>query len=180
MASDLEDMTKQHAHDWRSAEAVAAGVRSASNRLWDEANTVQLQAYATALINKERQTPVSTNSDLDQVAQARAQEMANEDCVDKRCLAHVDNEGRGPSDRVKAAHIDCSWIGENWGASAGLPPELGIEKVHDHFMSEPADDPQNHRANILNPHFNEVGNGVALIPQKHELIFVTDFCGKEP
>jgi uncharacterized protein YkwD len=56
---------------------------------------------------------------------------------------------------------------------------LTVEEAQEKFMSEPADDPSNHRANILNPDFRYAGVGVAVRPD-NTLVVVQVFTREKP
>lgn len=56
---------------------------------------------------------------------------------------------------------------------------LTVDEAQEKFMSEPADDPSNHRANILNPDFRYAGVGVAVRPD-NTLVVVQVFTREKP
>ncbi|MGH9394495.1 MAG: MBL fold metallo-hydrolase, partial [Terriglobales bacterium] len=69
-------------------------------------------------------------------------------------LSHADPSGADPGARLSAAGVDWAGVGENVAMAADLKTADGI------LMKEPPFQP-NHRANILNPAFTDVGVGIA-------------------
>ncbi|MBD2771080.1 CAP domain-containing protein [Iningainema tapete] len=100
------------------------------------------------LTNAQRQLvglqPLQLNFQLNNSAQAHAQDMAVRDFFD-----HVGSNGTGIGDRAKAAGYTYSFIGENIGA--GQATAQGIVSS---WMNSPG-----HKAQILNPNYREIGVG---------------------
>lgn len=91
--------------------------------------------------------PLVWDDALASVAREQARHM-----LEHGYFAHVDPDGRGPSDRVDEADIAWTAVAENiaWHASVG--------SAHAAFMDEPPFEP-NHRANVLDPRFTHLGVG---------------------
>lgn len=79
-----------------------------------------------------------------------------EDMVKRRFYGHVDPEGRKMPYRLGLAGVTTGARGENLAGGYQSP-----DAAETAFMSEPPDNPDNHRGNILNPHYNYVGIGIA-------------------
>lgn len=104
------------------------------------------------LVDSERRAQglgeLRLNPKLADAAQRYSQEMANYGFVD-----HVGRDGRGPGDRIVAAGYRMLEAGENLAGGYGSP-----EQVVRAWMRSP-----DHRKNLLNPVFNEVGFGVTMV-----------------
>jgi uncharacterized protein YkwD len=113
------------------------------------ANEASLAQQVLALVNQER-----ASAGLSPVAwHAPAGQVAFEHSVDmdvRSFFSHVNPDGDGPSDRIDAAGISWSRLGEN--IAMGYPTP---EDVMDGWMTS-----SGHRANILNPDFTHLGVGV--------------------
>jgi uncharacterized protein YkwD len=95
---------------------------------------------------KENLAPLKFNATLLKVAREHSANMAA-----KKEMKH-ELDGQKPSDRVKAAGYRYSRMGENIALSDRQP----LQTVFRGWMESPG-----HRANILNPDFEEIGIGVA-------------------
>jgi uncharacterized protein YkwD len=84
---------------------------------------------------------------------------------------HVDPQGRGPSERFNAAGIPWQGLGEN---IAIHPSVAGAEAG---FMNEPRFQ-QNHRANILNAKYTDVGIGI--VPGPDGSLYITQDFAQTP
>jgi len=112
------------------------------------------------LVNRDRQNPLNVpetrghaqplvwNDQLAEVARAHSGDMARRGFV-----AHLSPEGVSPDMRVTAAGIDWQSEGEN------IAFYRGVAAAQTAFMNEPRF-AANHRANILDPKFTEVGIGI--------------------
>ncbi|HEY9869213.1 MAG TPA: CAP domain-containing protein, partial [Candidatus Obscuribacterales bacterium] len=137
----------------------------------------RLEARALELINLDRSAhgegrarlvPLRLNPVLSSLARETAAELV------KRGLAgHASHEVQSVSQRLKQAGFQGE-VGENI-----LTGVLTVEEAEEEFMSEPADDPTSHRANILNPDFRYAGVGIALRPD-HTLVVVQVFTREKP
>ena len=92
------------------------------------------------------------NEKLAAVARAHSRDM-----IKQRFFDHVDREGRTPSARITAAGIHWWASGENIALNSTVP---GAEAA---FMAE-ARFQNNHRANILNETYTDVGIGIVQGP----------------
>jgi uncharacterized protein YkwD len=95
---------------------------------------------------KEKLEPLKLNPVLTEVARAHSANMAK-----KGQMEHV-LDGKKPSDRVKAAGYDYSWIGENIAETDGDTPDVIFKR----WMESP-----HHKENILRDKFTEIGVGMA-------------------
>lgn len=102
------------------------------------------------LINEERSLyglePLSFNATLNNAAIEHSKEM-----IEKDYFSHNSYDGTSFSERLSNAGYDLVCVGEN--IALRYPPNLIA--AHKAFMNSPG-----HRANILNPDFNEVGIGI--------------------
>jgi uncharacterized protein YkwD len=127
------------------------------------------------LVNRDRAAPANTpetngralplrwNDRLAAVARAHSLDMVNQ-----RYFAHEDRQGGSLATRLEAAGIKWQAIGENIAINGG------VAKAEAAFMDEPRFS-QNHRANILNPNFTDIGIGI--VPGPNGSLYVTqDFC----
>ncbi|MDT8903694.1 CAP domain-containing protein [Anaeroselena agilis] len=103
---------------------------------------------ALALLNADRAknglSPVRANTRLAALAGDYAQDMIN-----RNYFAHNNPEGQSPFDRMRARGISFGYAGEN------LAINTSVAAAEQAFMNSPG-----HRANILNPHYTQVGIGV--------------------
>lgn len=102
-------------------------------------------------VNKERADrglgPLELSKDLYAVAKAHSQDMAS-----RRKLDHMSSSGKSYQDRLLGSGMFFIEIGENVAASETYEGDF----IHQGFMESPE-----HRDNILNPHFDAIGIGVA-------------------
>ncbi len=101
------------------------------------------------LVNEERQRaglhPLQPDPQLTAAARAHARDM-----LAQGYFAHVDDAGKTPADRARAAGVRFTVAGEN----LALAPT--VELAHRGLMESPG-----HRANILSPLYTRIGIGVA-------------------
>ena len=139
----------------------------------------QLESYVADLVNADRKAnglpTLSYSGSLAKVAHGYAGVMAATGCKE-----HVDPDGHDPSWRGKAGGLNVPWVGENLGWATGFSPQECIKKIEARMMAEPANEPHNHRGNILNPHYVAIGCGVAINPKTGEFNVVQDFCIQQP
>jgi uncharacterized protein YkwD len=131
---------------------------SATNRMAD------LEKQMWALVNRDRLDPASSaetgvraqplrwNEKLAAVARAHSRDM-----LEQRYFDHVDREGRTPAMRIDAAGIPWRALGENIAINGTA---AGAEAA---FMNEPRFQ-KNHRANILDEKYTDVGIGIVQGP----------------
>jgi uncharacterized protein YkwD len=127
---------------------------SGTNRMAD------LERQMWALVNRDRldpnnsaetcgrAQPLKWNEKLAAVARSHSRDM-----IEQRYFDHVDGEGRTFSARINAAGIPWRALGENIAINGTVS---GAEAS---FMNEPRFQ-KNHRANILNANYTEVGIGI--------------------
>src|SRR5271157_312910 len=124
----------------------------------------EMEQLMYELVNRDRADPANTpethgralplrwNDRLAAVARAHSLDMLNQGY-----FAHEDPQGRSVAARVKAAGMEWQAVGENIAMSGS------VARAEAAFMNEPRFN-KNHRANILNPDFTEVGIGIAPRP----------------
>jgi uncharacterized protein YkwD len=111
--------------------------------------------------------PLKWNESLAAVARAHSRDM-----LEQRFFSHVDPEGRTLSMRIDEAGIAWHAAGEN---IAIYETVLGAEAE---FMNEPRFQ-HNHRANILNANYTDVGIGIVQGPNG-SLYITQDFVATPP
>jgi len=99
-----------------------------------------------------RALPLRWNEGLAAVARAHSRDM-----LARGFFAHVNPDGASPAARVTAASFAWQAEGENIAIYSSVP---GAQAA---FMHEPRFQ-DNHRANILNPRYSEVGVGIVQGP----------------
>jgi len=123
----------------------------------------EAEARMLALLNDERARaglrPLKVDPLLVTAARSHARDM-----LAQGYFAHVDNEGKTPADRARAAGVRFTVLGEN----LALAPT--VELAHRGLMDSPG-----HRANILSPDYTRVGIGVADAGM-HGKVFAQDFA----
>lgn len=122
-------------------------------------------AYILAAINQVRAANglpgLSMASELTLAAQAHAQ-----DCAQRGWGSHIGSDGANLRTRLARVGYVGSNVGENWVQA------LNAQRAFEWWYGEiPPNDP--HRRNILSPHYNEIGIGIADTGWGY--IFVTDF-----
>jgi uncharacterized protein YkwD len=134
----------------------------------------QIETYVAELVNADRKkfglSPLTVHSAIGEVARTFAQDMAR-----RGFKSHIDPEGRDPTARGAAAGLTIQ-LGENFGWSSGMSYSDGCNKINNDMMAEPPDDPHNHRGNILNTKYGQIGCGAAVNSKTGELIIVEDFA----
>jgi uncharacterized protein YkwD len=106
--------------------------------------------------------PLTWNATLGSTAEAHSRAMANGNFFD-----HQDPDGRTPGDRAELAGYSGQRVGEN--IAAGLDT---ASKVVDGWLASPG-----HCANLMNPHFSELGAGYANDPKSDAGIYWTALFG---
>ncbi len=112
-------------------------------------NAAAGERQAVALLNADRRAQglpdLKVDSRLTNLGEKYAQDMIN-----RNFFAHNNPEGQSPFDRMKQAGISYSYAGENIAINHSVPA------AETAFMNS-----SEHRANILNTHYSNVGIGVA-------------------
>jgi uncharacterized protein YkwD len=111
----------------------------------------RVRAEILAAVNAERKkagaAPLKPNARLDQAAQRHAQDM-----LARHYFAHESPEGHTVRERARDAGYDWRAIGENIAEG-----QFTVDEVMDSWMKSP-----DHRRNILDRGFTELGVGLAL------------------
>ncbi|MGA2476499.1 MAG: CAP domain-containing protein [Terriglobia bacterium] len=141
--------------------------------------TAELERQMWALVNHERldreasaetggrALPLRWNENLAAVARAHSRDMLEQGFFD-----HVDPDGRTLSTRINEAGIPWRAAGENIAIYTTVPGAEGA------FMNEPRFQ-RNHRANILNANYTDVGIGIVKGPDG-SLYITQDFVAIPP
>jgi uncharacterized protein YkwD len=135
-------------------------------QMWAFINRDRLDP-ATSAETGGRAQPLRWNEKLAAVARGHSRDM-----LEQGFFAHVDPEGRTVSARVSAAGIPWRALGENIAINGTVP---GAEAA---FMNEPRFD-HNHRGNILNANYTDVGIGIVQ-GQNGSLYITQDFVAIPP
>lgn len=107
---------------------------------------------ANAAETKGRAEPLRWNDRLAAVARAHSLEMLNQGY-----FGHQDPQGRSVAGRVEAAGMEWQEVGEN------IAIYTTVARAEAAFMNEPRF-AKNHRGNILDPGFTDVGIGIVQAP----------------
>ncbi len=135
-------------------------------QMWVLVNRDRLDP-ATSTETGGRAQPLRWNEKLAAVARAHSRDM-----LEHRFFDHFDWEGRDLSVRIDAAGIPWRALGENIAINGTAP---GAEAA---FMNEPRFQ-KNHRANILNEKYTDVGIGIVQGPNG-SLYITQDFLAVPP
>jgi uncharacterized protein YkwD len=132
-----------------------------------------------ALVNRDRQDPANAgetggrarplkwNEKLAAVARAHSRDM-----LEHRYFNHVDRKSRTPTARISAAGIHWRALAEN------IAINRTVGEAEASFMDEPRFQ-KNHRANILDPIYTDVGIGIVKAPNG-DLYITQDFAAIPP
>lgn len=136
-----------------------------------------LESYMFELINSDRQkngqSKIRMSARLSQVARQFAQDMATRNFFD-----HTDPSGNTPHTRAQMAGLNCR-VFENISVNYGpLSWKDMIKGAQAEMMSEPANNPHNHRGNILNSDHAVVGVGMAVV-MPNKIYCVQEFSTDE-
>ncbi|HEX5578527.1 MAG TPA: Ig-like domain-containing protein [Candidatus Limnocylindria bacterium] len=133
-----------------------------------------MQEFALWQINQARAdygfAPLRLDGAVSAVASAHAWDMLN-----NGYFSHTGRDGSTIAGRLRAGGVNFSWSGENICYYNGLGLRGTLEWCHATFMSEPYPGVANHIGNILSPHYNRLGVGIATSGGK--VIVVWDFAG---
>jgi uncharacterized protein YkwD len=126
--------------------------RAAPRRPYGASRIADLERRMLTLINRDRRDagvhPLRWNARLAAVARAHSRDM-----VRRGYFAHETPGGKSVGARATAAGIDWEAVGEN----IAIAPT--ISRAETEFMNEPRHQ-QNHRWNILNSDYTQVGVGI--------------------
>jgi hypothetical protein len=137
-----------------------------------------LEQLMLDLINKERASaglaPLRFNSDLNEASEDHSDWMLARDV-----FSHTEQNGSSAGDRIQQAgyELEGSWTwGENiaWQSERGMPGlEDDVRDLHESLMNSPG-----HRANILDPDYDEIGIGIERGDfQNYDAVMVTQNFG---
>lgn len=130
-----------------SGSSTTTGTTSSSST--SSANVATAEKNAVELMNADRRanglSDLKVSSAVTAVARSHAQDMVN-----RKFFSHSNPDGKTPSDRLKAAGISYSAVGEN------IAENTSVQAAETSFMNS-----SGHRANILNSNYTTVGIGVA-------------------
>ena len=133
-----------------------------ARHIWELVNRDR-QDPATAAETRGRAQPLRWNDKLAAVALTHSRDMLEHHYFD-----HVDHEGRNPFVRINATGIHWRALAENIAINGT------VADAEASFMDEPRFR-ENHRGNILNPIYTNVGIGVVQAPNG-DLYITQDFA----
>lgn len=126
--------------------------------------TSEMEQLMLDLVNRDRADPANTPETKGRAVplrwNVRLAEVAREhslDMLNQGYFAHQDLQGRSVAGRVEAAGMQWQAVGENIAIYTTVP------RAESAFMNEPRFT-QNHRANVLNTNFTDVGIGIVQGP----------------
>jgi len=175
---------QSHPGDWRhfgpnhaapKVVPAASGPRQTSGAY----RMADLERQMWELVNRDRRDPENSaetrgraqplkwNEKLAAVARAHSRDM-----IEQRYFDHVDRQGRTLSARIDGAGIPWRALGEN------IAIDETVSDAEAAFMNEPRFQ-KNHRANILNANYTDVGIGIEQGP-KGSLYITQDFAKIPP
>ena len=135
-------------------------------QMWALVNRDRLDP-ATSAETSGRAQPLRWNEKLAAVARAHSREMVEQGFFD-----HADGQGRSLSARINAAGISWRALGEHIAIDGTVPAAEAA------LMNEPRFQ-TNHRSNILNAKYTDVGIGI--VPGPNRSLYITqDFATIPP
>jgi uncharacterized protein YkwD len=117
-------------------------------QMWSLVNQDRLDPANAAETGGGRALPLRWNERLAEVARAHSRDMLEQEFFD-----HVDSQGKTPAARINGAGIPWQALGENIAINGT------VSGGQNAFMNEPRFR-KNHRANILNTKYTDVGIGI--------------------
>jgi len=156
-------------------EAVPAGAAQTSGAR----GMADLEKQMWALVNRDRRNPANAketrgraqplrwNEKLAEVARAHSRDM-----LEHRYFSHFDQQSRSPFVRINATGIHWSALAEN------IAVNQSVRDAEESFMDEPRFQ-NNHRGNILDPKYTDVGIGIVQAPDGN-LYITQDFAAITP
>jgi uncharacterized protein YkwD len=165
---------------WRSFDTNRAAAKAVASESgpWQPSGTnrmAELERQMCELVNRNRQDPANAaetggraqplkwNVKLAAVALAHSRDM-----VEHHYFDHIDREGRSPFARINTTGI-------HWGA---LAENIAINRTVSDAEASLMDEPRfqkNHRGNILDPTYTDVGIGIVQAPNGN-LYITQDFA----
>lgn len=165
-------------HHFGDTPAPAAPGENASRPFPNGNRLAAMERQLWVMVNHDRLDPANASETKGGHAQAlrwneRLAEVArahSRDMMDQNFFDHVDPHGKTPEARIDAAGIPWKAMGENIATNG-----KGAGDAEAAFMNEPRYQ-HNHRANILNPDYTEVGIGI--VQDRRGRYYITqDFVG---
>ena len=139
-----------------------SGCSSSVSNLGHPQQNTNLASEVIQWVNVERQkeglSPLSENAALASVAYAHSADMLEHNFFD-----HINLAGDGPVERIEAAGISYTAVGENVGKGF-----ITAEEAVAAWMGSPP-----YRANIMEPGFTQIGVGVAISKDDPQLTLWT-------
>lgn len=138
-----------------------------------------LEEQMLALVNRDRRNPANEketrgraqplrwNEKLAEVARAHSRDM-----LQHGYFSHFDQQSRSPFVRINATGIHWSALAEN------IAINQTVREAEESFMDEPRFQ-DNHRGNILDPKYTDVGIGIVQAPDGN-LYITQDFAAIPP
>ncbi|HEV2246481.1 MAG TPA: CAP domain-containing protein [Terriglobia bacterium] len=123
--------------------------------------------HANAKETRGRARPLRWNEKLARAARAHSRDM-----LQHRYFSHFDRQGRSPFVRINATGIHWSALAEN------IAVNQTVREAEESFMDEPRFQ-NNHRGNILDPKYTDVGIGIVQAPDGN-LYITQDFAAISP
>ncbi|WP_313086185.1 CAP domain-containing protein [Pseudomonas sp.] len=130
--------------------------RSEGQQLLDAINQVRASAHRCAGQTFAAAPPLSWNETLAGLAESHGRAMAN-----GNFFSHLDRDGRTPGDRAELAGYPGAPVGQNIAAALDRP-----RQIVEGWLANPG-----HCANLMNPHFNELGAAYAVDPKSDAGIY---------
>ncbi|WP_405120364.1 CAP domain-containing protein [Pseudomonas leptonychotis] len=136
--------------------------QSEGQKMLEQLNAARATARQCANQSFAATAPLTWSATLGSTAEAHSRAMANGNFFD-----HQDPDGRTPGDRAELAGYSGQRVGEN--IAAGLDT---ARKVVDGWLASPG-----HCANLMNPHFTEMGAAYANDPKSDAGVYWTALFG---
>ncbi len=136
----------------------AVSLHVLARKMWQMVNAIRANPHYRHETGG-RARPLQWNARLARVARAHSEYMRR-----RQELTHLGPHGWDPGRRMRHAGLAWSAYAENVALANGIRDAMRL------FMEEPPFQP-NHRANILNPLYSEIGIGIVRAP--HGQIYIT-------
>ncbi|HET9177064.1 MAG TPA: CAP domain-containing protein [Terriglobia bacterium] len=161
------------------AQAVPKALPPGAAQTSDNRTMSGLERQMLALVNRDRRDPANAgethgraqslrwNEKLAQVAREHSRDMLRH-----RYFSHFDQQGRSPFVRINATGIHWSALAEN------IAINQTVREAEESFMDEPRFQ-NNHRGNILDPKYTDVGIGIVQASDG-DLYITQDFAAIAP
>lgn len=137
------------------------GSGKTSNGCTITAEQTQAEQYLLNRLNQHRRdagvAPLALSAKVSAVSRAHSCDMDQH-----HNLSHTGSDGSTLAQRLTAGGISYSYAGENIGTASGYGLIGGITANDNDMMAEPLQ-PGNHRWNIVNTHYTQVGIGIIYV-----------------